>query len=392
MHFLFIRVKNSSFDIPWALLEMGEQVEIYENAEFDPLAPVPEEFERLDAFLSTHSYDCLISYLFVPEISDLCQTRNFTYIGWVYDSPLISLFHPAVKNPCNYIFLFDRAEYEHMQSMGIPHLYYLPMGVNLSRTGALNITPEDEKNFACDISFIGNLYEDNSYNSFISRFPEDIAAELKLYLVRNLCNWHAVKPWPRVSEKAAVFLSEAFGADVWNRMDMELDLYLGLLFLSRKLAEMDRITVLNTLARQYTVDLYTKSDCSYIHNVRTHQGVDYYTDMNKIFYLSKINLNITLPSIETGLPQRILDIMGSGGFVLTNYQQEIDDYFVIGKEIEVFHDIDELMEKTAWYLSHEEERLKISMNGYLKVREKFSYIHQLKQIIQTVDSNYSKSD
>ena len=45
MHFLFIRVKNSIFDIPWALLEMGEQVEIYENAEFDPLAPVPEEFE-----------------------------------------------------------------------------------------------------------------------------------------------------------------------------------------------------------------------------------------------------------------------------------------------------------------------------------------------------------
>lgn len=387
MHFLFIRVKNSSFDIPWALLEMGEQVEIYEEAQFDPLAPVPEEFEKLDQFLSTRSYDCLISYLFVPEISDLCQTRNLIYIGWVYDSPLISLFHPAAKNPCNYIFLFDRAEYEHMQSLEIPHLYYLPMGVNLSRTGALNITPEDEKNFTCDISFIGSLYEDNSYNSFIYGLSEDVATELKLYLVRNLCNWHSVKPWPRVSPNTMAFLSETFGADIWNRNDMDLDLYLGLLFLSRKLAEMDRITVLNTLAEHYTVDLYTKSDYSYIHNVRTHPGVDYYTDMNKIFYLSRINLNITLPSIETGLPQRVLDIMGSGGFALTNYQQEIDDYFIIGKEIEVFHDVDELMEKIAWYLSHEEERLKIAMNGYLKVREKFSYTHQLQQIIQTVEND-----
>ena len=178
MHFLFIRAKSSSYDIPWALLEIGEQVEIYEKAEFDPLAPVPEEFEKLDDFLSAHNYDCLISYLFVPEISDICQNRNIIYIGWVYDSPLISLFHPAVKNPCNYLFLFDRAEYEHMLPFEIPHLYYLPMGVNLSRTGALNITPEDEKSFTCDISFIGSLYEDNAYNSFISCFSEEVAAEI----------------------------------------------------------------------------------------------------------------------------------------------------------------------------------------------------------------------
>ncbi len=120
-----------------------------------------------------------------------------------------------------------------------------------------------------------------------------------------------------------------------------------------------------------------------------HQGVDYYTDMNKIFYLSRINLNITLPSIETGLPQRILDIMGSGGFVLTNYQQEIEDYFVIGQDIEVFRDVDELLEKVSYYLSHEKERLRIAMNGYQKVRDQFSYTHQLEYILQTVENDFS---
>ncbi len=385
MHFLFIYIKNSSYDIPWALLEMGKQVEVYHSFEFDPLTPVPEEFDKLERFISDGNYDCLISYLFVPEISDICQKRGITYIGWVYDSPLLPLFHPASQNPCNYLFIFDRAEYEHLKSFNIPHLYYLPMGVNLSRTGALNITPEDEQNFNCDISFIGSLYEDNSYNLAISQFPEDVAVSLKLYLVKNLCNWHAVKPWPRVSQPTIDAMSQLFGADNWNCQRMDLDLYLGLLLLSRKLAEMDRITVLNTLAQHYTVDLYTRSNCSHIQNVRVHQGVDYYTDMNKIFYLSRINLNITLPSIETGMPQRILDIMGSGGFLLTNYQQEIEDYFVIGKDIEVFRDVDELLEKVAYYLSHEKERLRIAMNGYQKVRELFSYTHQLGYILQTVE-------
>ncbi len=146
--------------------------------------------------------------------------------------------------------------------------------------------------------------------------------------------------------------------------------------------------MLNALAEKHTVDLYTRSSCAYIRNVQVHQGVDYYTAMNKIFYLSKINLNITLPSIETGMPQRILDIMGSGGFVLTNYQQELEDYFEIGKEIEVFRDLDELMEKTAYYLSHEEERVRIAMNGYMKVRDNFSYTHQLNLILQKVREDF----
>lgn len=387
MHFLFIRVLNSSYDLPWALLEIGEQVEMYSTAEFDPINPVPEEFEKLDLFLNNHDFDCLISYLFVPEISDLCQKRGIAYIGWVYDSPLMSLFHPAVTNPCNYLFIFDRAEYERLKPYGIPHLYHLPLGVNLSRTGALNITPEDETNFSCDISFVGNLYENNSYNRHISMLPEIVSAEFKLYLLKNLCSWHDTKPWPRVSQKTADYMLQTFGPDRWDCRNMDLDLYLGLLFLSRKLAEMDRVTVLSALSEHHTVDLYTRSDCGNLSNVHVHQGVDYYTDMNKIFYLSKININITLPSIETGMPQRILDIMGSGGFVLTNYQAEIEDYFQIGKDIEVFRDVDELLAKTSYYLSHEKERLRIAMNGYQKIRDNFSYTHRLKQMIKTVEED-----
>ena len=108
MHFLFILIKSSSYDILWTLLGMEKQVTVYSGIEFDPLNPIPEEFDKLEAFLLENNFNCLISYLFVPEISDLCQKHNIPYIGWVYDSPLVSLFHPAVKNPCNYLFIFDR--------------------------------------------------------------------------------------------------------------------------------------------------------------------------------------------------------------------------------------------------------------------------------------------
>lgn len=385
MHFLFIRVKKSVLDIPWALIEMKHSVSILEEYEFDPLENNPPAYAAIEQKLKECAFDFVISYLFLPKASDICERLSINYISWTYDSPLVSLFHPSIYNQHNYTFIFDHAEYLHLSEKNIPHLYYLPLGANLSRTGALNITPEDETNYSCDISFIGNLYEENSYNSIIHLFPEPLALELKAYLMKNLCCWHTVKPWPATSPAVTEFIEQTLQGSNWNQWNMDNSLYYGILILTRKLAEMDRITVLNTLAEHYSVELYTNSNTDHLTGVHINKSVDYYTDMNKIFYLSKINLNITLPSIETGLPQRIFDIMGSGGFVLTNYQAEIEDLFTIGREIEVFRDLQELLEKCSYYLTHEKERLTIAMNGYMKVRDHYNYTQKMQQILDTIE-------
>ena len=41
---------------------------------------------------------------------------------------------------------------------------------------------------------------------------------------------------------------------------------------------------------------------------------DYYKQMPHIFHDAKINLNIALRVIQTGIPLRVLDVMGCGGF------------------------------------------------------------------------------
>lgn len=390
MHFIYVRAKGAGNDIPWALMELGHQVSSCNIPSIDPLRVDSEVLNLLSTYLSEQTFDYIISYLFIPELSDICQQCQYTYIAWIYDSPLITLFSPAACNPCNHIFVFDHSEYLHLKERNIPHLYYLPLGVNINRTGALNITEEDEQRFSCDISFVGNLYENNSYNKCISLIPEEISAELKLYLLKNLCNWNTTKPWPSVSPRFVAFAKEHLNVSSWRHDEMDLGTFLGIMFMSRKLAEMDRITVLNELSTLYPVDFYTKSTTSHLQsNVRIHPPVDYQTDMNKVFYLSRINLNITLPSIETGLPQRIFDIMGCGGFVMTNYQAELDEYFTIGKDIEAFRSIDELKDKVSYYLSHEKERLRIAINGYKNVRDNFSYTKQIQTIINLVTSEDS---
>lgn len=390
MHFLFIQTKQSLFDITWALIEMGYQVSILEGYQLDPLNYESPGVESVKNKLLEESFDYVISYLFIPRVSDICEELSVSYISWTYDSPLMSLFHPSIYNQHNYTFIFDYAQYHYLRQRRVPHIFHLPLGVNLSRTGALNISAEDEAAYSSEISFIGNLYENNTYNQNIHLFPDHLALELKSYLMKHLCNWHDRKPWPQMSPSVTEFMEQKLHAGDWNPWEMDNPTYFGILILSRKLAEMDRLTVLHTLAEHYSVDLYTNSTSEQLTGIQIHKGVNYFTDMNKIFYLSKINLNITLPSIESGIPQRIFDIMGSGGFVLTNYQPEIEHLFTVGKELEVFHDLQELLDKTAYYLTHEKERLNIAMNGYKKVREAHTYQHRMEQLMQTIQEANTK--
>ena len=99
--------------------------------------------------------------------------------------------------------------------------------------------------------------------------------------------------------------------------------------------------------------------------VKNCGSVDYWSEMPKVFRYSKINLNFTIPNIKSGLPLRIFDVLGAGGFLLTNYQAELPDHFEIGKDLACFESEAELVEKCSYYLAHEEERQPVSYTHLL---------------------------
>ena len=104
--------------------------------------------------------------------------------------------------------------------------------------------------------------------------------------------------------------------------------------------------------------------------------------MPLVFAASRINLNLTLRSIHSGIPLRVLDCMACGGFVLTNWQPEIEDIFCEGEDIVTFKSLQECMDKTAYYLQHEEERQRIAAAGQNKVREVFSYAKGFERLFE----------
>ena len=116
-------------------------------------------------------------------------------------------------------------------------------------------------------------------------------------------------------------------------------------------------------------------------------SVDYYKEMPYVFRDSKINLNLSLKSIQTGIPLRCIDIMGCGGFLLTNYQADMFRHFEPQVHFDFFTDEKDLLQKIDYYLSHDDERMTIAENARNCIKENHNLTNYLQEMIEFVFEN-----
>ena len=375
-------------DIIKALRQMGHEVDQTDL----PLQPgmQGEMLENaLKACLTAGKYDAVFTSNFYPVVSMACEQLSIKYISWTYDSPLIGLYNPAILNECNYVFTFDSEECNNLRSKGVKNIYYIPLGVAVDRVCNLTISSKDRETFSAEVGMVASLYNEkhNLYDRMEQRLSEYTRGYLEAVMQaqKNLFGGFILEE---------VLYNERIIQDMLRAMPYELDegslanveyVYANY-FLSRKVATMQRTEFINAISKEHIMKVYSPGDLSMIPTA-IHMGtVDYNTDMNKVFQLSKINLNITLPSIHTGIPLRAMDIMGAGGFLLTNYQADFMESFVPNEDFVYFTSMNEALALSDYYLEHEEERQRIAENGRRKVAENHSYLVHLKEIFSVVES------
>jgi spore maturation protein CgeB len=117
-------------------------------------------------------------------------------------------------------------------------------------------------------------------------------------------------------------------------------------------------------------------------NLKNHGPVDPYAELPLVFKKSRINLNISLRSIKSGIPQRAFDIMGSGGFLLSNYQSDFLDFFTPDEDFVCYESKSDLLDKITYYLTHEDERAAIAKNGHDKVAAAHTYRHRVREMLE----------
>lgn len=401
MHILMYRWKAYNYrDIEQTFLLLGHTVDNIEQelGSYD----VSPEFERVieEKIRGTH-YDMVFTVNYFPLISNVCERTGVKYVSWTCDNPLISMYHESVFHACNYIFTFDKTNYLEFRGMGVKHIWYLPLAVDTERMDALLGAPEEVgrwkvaqdpemQKYRGDVAFVGSLYERNSYDKIKNRLPEYLRGYFDAVMEAQLNISGANIVEPMLTTNILEQLQEYFQLEKSEGSFSDLGLIFQTTVLGFKIAEIERRRALIELSKHYRVNVYSNSDVSDLLRIQYCGSVDYWSEMPKVFRMSKINLNFTIPNIKSGIPLRIWDVLGCGGFLLTNYQAEIPYYFKEGEDLVCFDGLEDLCEKVGYYLEHEEERKRIAWNGYRKVREKHSYIERIRTILDTVAGEDAK--
>lgn len=357
---------------------------------YDVFELIPADWERDDAFCAAlakqmeKSYDCVLSVNFCPLVSNICEQKGISYLAWVYDSPVHIRNLSSFRNSCNRIFFFDRGQAKVYQKMGYERIYHLPLaayaGVFESASG------QTGEQYQCDVAMVGQLYQ-SDYDYLMGPLPlyERGVMEGIINMQGQLYGAYILDEMlndKRMEELNQYYRKASGGTFSVRKEELEYACACEVTGRERKMA-------LALLAPRFNVhlhcgtDSYEKSGAASL-GVKNHGYVDYYSQMPLVFANAKINLNMSLKTIRTGIPLRVLDVMSCGGFLLSNYQEELYEYFEPGVDLVVYHDVKEIVQLVQYYLTHEEERRQIARNGQRKIKELFGFEDRIQAMLGTL--------
>ena len=233
---------------------------------------------------------------------------------------------------------------------------------------------------------MGYLYQDNPYEKMRDRLPDDMREHIEDIFARQYGSWNENLIYGELTEQEIRCMKQVAPmekAELFPHIS-DRDAYAGF-FAARGYAEYERKRVLNHIAGLHPVDFYNGGDdLSVLKGVNTHGRIDYNNTVPKVYFSSKINLNLTLRSIRSGVPLRAFDVMGIGGFLMSNYQAEFEELYEVGHDMVMFSSLEEMEDLLAFYLSHERERLNVCLNGYKKTAAEHTVNCRIRSMLETV--------
>jgi spore maturation protein CgeB len=114
-------------------------------------------------------------------------------------------------------------------------------------------------------------------------------------------------------------------------------------------------------------------------------------DLVRIYNRAKIALGFgvqptadfgTRPTFQVRL--RDFEAPMCGTFYLTEHQEELAEFFEIGREIETFRSQDELLDKARFYLAHDEPRERIRRAGHARALRDHTWQNRMTAVLKAL--------
>ncbi len=324
--------------------------------------------EILHSKLKDNAYDIVLSAGFFPLAANVCQTLGVRYYSWVYDNMRTIGDMTPILNDCCEVFFFDRIQAEEYAMAGV-HAHYLPLAADTEvfeeTINALPCTnPAEDKKIA-DIYFADTYFAGETDDEVYGRCSSMLEPYLRGYL-EGIVNAQS-------KLYGAYIIPELVGDDLVEAVNT----------CCRKGNESSRMG--RPELEYMLADETTRRERQQIKSIlEQHYNIvskQYDMKNSAVLANSRINLNATHKSIRSGITLNVLEIMACGGFVLTNYQDEIAEYLRPGEACVMYESMEDMYEKASFYLSHGTERKRIAAAGKELIRREFTFEKRIRQML-----------
>ena len=384
-------------DIYEGLVHLGHEV-IISSWDHEAIFRDEKLQTQVIEMLRSKNFDVAFSSDYYPPIAVSCNEVGIPYIAWVYDSPYVSLYSFTVSLDTNYIFVFDSEVYREFRNKGIKTVYYMPLASNPKRLRHM-VEDDDERRLfensifcnKSDIAFVGAMY--NEENTFYRKM-EGISEATRGYIEgviaaqKQIWGYNFVRSLMR--KDVLDEMNRAYPLTFNEDCAVSQDYVYAEYCVNREITSRERLEYLIEIGKKFSLDkeialdLYTMNEELHISGIYNHGFVDPYKIAPFVYNKAKVNLNITLRSIHAGIPLRVFEILGSGGFLLSNYQADFSDCFTEAEDYVYYENKKDMIDKIEYYLSHDKERRDIAANGLRKTLKNHTYEHRLKLMLEYI--------
>jgi spore maturation protein CgeB len=292
------------------------------------------------------------------------EDARIPYVSWFTDTPRMILFGRQVYcSQYSVAATWERAYIPHLEAHGFPHVLFMPHA-----TDPFLFAGEPQSRWNRELAFVG-----------VSMI--ELAEEAWEKLGVNPPLQQAVRAAfddCRVTREAfAKGVDAIIDSDLLNAAD-ESDRRNAELCLVYEATRRTRADMVRRLA-PLGVEVFGDDAWQGIHST-CYGDVSYFDGLAHLYRSTSINLNITSLQMRTAVNQRVFDCPAAGGFLITDAQADLDEFFDRETEVVTYTTLDELEDKVRHYLARPDERAAVTRSAQRRIAACHTHAHRLRDL------------
>jgi spore maturation protein CgeB len=292
------------------------------------------------------------------------EDARIPYVSWFTDTPLMILFGRTVlASTYSVAATWDRAYIPHLKALGFPHVHFMPHATDPYLFSGAPTTTWDR-----NLAFVGA--------SMIA-----LAEEAWAKLAVN----PPLKSAARVAFEDGRVTREAFARGVYSILDPELlaaanesdrrNVELCLVYEATRRIRTDMIRRLAPRG----VDVFGDEAWQTVH-ARCYGDVGYFDGLAHLYRSTAINVNATSLQMRSAVNQRVFDCPAAGGFLITDAQGDLEEFFEPETETMTYATLDELEDKVRFYQQRPKNRIAIIQAAQRRIAAHHTHAHRLRDL------------